>query len=84
MHKEISRGERPFGLALGSDGAMWFTEYTYGHRAPAKIGRITTGGTIVEYGGIGRHSFPLGVTAGPHHDLWFVEESTDLLGRVRP
>ncbi len=83
-HKGISRGEHPSGLALGSDGAMWFTEYTYyGHGVPAKIGRITTDGAIAEYGGIARHSFPLGIAAGPHHDLWFVEESTDLLGRVR-
>jgi streptogramin lyase len=81
-HKGISQSEHPFGLALGSDGAMWFTEYTYGHRVPAKIARITTGGTVAEYGGIDPHSFPQGITAGPRHDLWFVEGSTDLLGRV--
>lgn len=82
-HRGISRGEHPFGLALGSDGAMWFTEYTYsGRGTSARIGRITTAGTITEYG-IDRKSIPQGITAGPHHDLWFVEEATDLLGRVR-
>jgi streptogramin lyase len=34
----------PAGIALGPDGALWFTE-----QSGNKIGRITTDGTITEY-----------------------------------
>jgi virginiamycin B lyase len=63
---------------------MWFTKYSYHPRhAPSRIGRITSDGAITEYDSIGRRSFPQGITQGKHGDLWFVEEATDLLGRVR-
>jgi streptogramin lyase len=81
----ITPHEHPFDLALGPDGAMWFTEYNFQARhAPSKIARITSDGTITEYGGIGRKSVPQGITQGAHGYLWFVEQATDLLGRVRP
>jgi virginiamycin B lyase len=80
----LSPHEHPFDLTLGPDGAMWFTEFSFhSHRGPSRIGRIATDGTITEYGGIGRRSYPQGITQGAHGDLWFVEQATDLLGRIR-
>ena len=62
-----SSGE-PFDIAVGPDGALWFTEF-YGNN----IGRITTAGAITEYPIPTSSSAPQGITAGPDGALWFVE-----------
>jgi virginiamycin B lyase len=38
------RRNRAYGITLGSDGNLWFTE-----RFANRIGKITTSGTITEY-----------------------------------
>lgn len=55
------------GIALGSDGNIWFTEYTAG-----LIGRITPSGSITEFRLGGRYG-PYGISAGPKRDsqMWF-------------
>jgi streptogramin lyase len=53
-------------LTVGSDGALWFTEVR------DRIGRITTGGVITEYGrGIPHRSSIGGIIAGPDGAMWF-------------
>jgi virginiamycin B lyase len=66
----------PFGIAVGSDGALWFTE-----NEGNKIGRITTSGVLTEYplpssGGSG----PSSIAAGPDGALWFVLPAA--IGRI--
>ena len=44
---------RPYGIAAGPDGNLWFTEGYYqqylAERSASRIGRITTAGVITEY-----------------------------------
>ena len=41
---EVSGSSAPYSIALGADGAMWFTQQTTG-----EIGRITVDGTVTEW-----------------------------------
>ncbi len=66
-------GIGPYGITVGPDGNLWFTEY------PAQqIGKITTAGVITEYptaaGGA--------ITLGPDGNLWFTEGLPNNIGRV--
>src|SRR5262245_57893241 len=57
----------PTGLAVGSDGNLWFTESGTG-----KVGKVTPSGTFTEYAlTSGRQ--PYGITAGPNGALWVTE-----------
>jgi streptogramin lyase len=57
---------QPADIALGSDGALWFTEFRAG-----KIGRITTSGAITEFP-VSAGCGPGGITLGPDGAIWFV------------
>jgi virginiamycin B lyase len=57
----------PFAITVGPDGAMWFSE-----ASANKIGRVTTAGSITEFGGL-TGTFPDGIVTGPDNNLWFVE-----------
>jgi virginiamycin B lyase len=61
----------PEGIVAGADGNLWFTEIGAG-----KVGRITTSGTINEYGPAG--SQPYDIVAGKNNDLWY----TDVVGGI--
>ena len=57
----------PSSIAVGSDGALWFTE-----NARSKIGRITTAGAFTEYTLLNpNHYLPNAIAAGPDGALWF-------------
>lgn len=63
-------------IVTGPDGALWFTE-------GAKIGRITTAGSLTEYpippdssGSI------LSITSGPEGALWYVETFNNKIARI--
>jgi len=60
----------PGGIALGPDGALWFTE-NYGN----KIGRINQAGVVTEYLPPINQSSPGSITAGPDGALWFTQNS---------
>ncbi len=70
---------RPFGIAAGPDGALWFTEY---NPAGNKIGRITTAGVISEYVIPTASSYPSNITLGPDGALWFTEQIANKIGRI--
>jgi virginiamycin B lyase len=71
-------GSAPTGIALGSDGALWFTE-----SGSAEIGRLTTAGVITnEYPVPGTGSGPSGIAAGVDGALWFTEQGSGEIGRV--
>jgi virginiamycin B lyase len=64
-------------IALGSDGALWFTEQT-GDR----IGRITPQGKVTEYSeGISPGAGPYSIAPGPDGALWFTEQA-GRIGRI--
>ena len=65
------------GIVTGPDGALWFT------RSNA-VGRITTSGELTEYPmpeGTGS-GMPYQITAGPDHNVWFVEYQPGGSGRI--
>jgi len=68
----------PFGITLGPDGAMWFTN-AYGD----SIGRITTAGVITNFTAPSISS-PTAITAGPDGALWFINLSVTggSIGRI--
>jgi virginiamycin B lyase len=59
-HTLPDEASRPYGIAAGPDGALWFTEYQGN-----KIGRISTDGSIEEYPLPTLEAGPFGITAGP-------------------
>jgi virginiamycin B lyase len=68
----------PQGIALGSDGALWFTDsYANG------IGRITTSHDISLYPLPHASSEPMGIAPGPDGALWFTEYA-GRIGRIDP
>ncbi len=67
----------PTGIAVGPDGALWFTENTGN-----KIGRITTAGAITEYAVPTSNGQPTGITAGPEQSLWFTETTGNKIGKI--
>lgn len=87
---EFSKGitplERPYGIAAGPHQALWFTESvstgsSYQSDA-ARIGRITTAGSITEYSGFKQRSYPTDIVLGPDRNIWFVETQAGRLGRI--
>ena len=65
----------PEGIALGSDGNLWFAE------SVGRIGRMTPSGVVTEF------TPPTGgglqdIVAGPDGNLWFTESSANKIGRV--
>ncbi|MGE5461020.1 MAG: PxKF domain-containing protein, partial [Solirubrobacterales bacterium] len=64
------------GIALGPDGAMWFTEWRV-----SKIGRIALDGTITEFALPGGR-LPTGIAAGPDGALWFTAPGANAIGRL--
>ena len=68
---------QPSRIATGSDGALWFTEFTGN-----KIGRSTTAGVITEFTVPTAASQPTGIASGPDGALWFTEQATSKIGRT--
>jgi virginiamycin B lyase len=74
---------KPFGIATGPDGALWFVEGNGN-----KIGRITTAGAITEYpitttAKFGGSSHPQCIVNHPADGaLWFVEGDGNKIGRI--
>jgi virginiamycin B lyase len=80
----------PSGIALGSEGNLWFTESASSSSVSSiyggEVGRITPAGVISEFPIPGRNSEPGAITWGPDGDLWFTERTFDggVIGRVTP
>src|SRR5579871_5881233 len=66
-------------IALGPDGALWFTEQ---ENKSNKIGRITTSGSITEYVVPTSRSRLCGIAAGPDGALWFTEYDANQIVRI--
>jgi virginiamycin B lyase len=80
----ITAPEMPQDLVAGPDGAMWFTEYDRQYGVTnSKIGRITMHGKITTYSKINPRSAPFTIAKGTKGDLWFVETSTNDVGRLK-
>src|ERR1019366_5606741 len=78
---------QPYFIAVGPDGALWFTEDVF--NIPGKncvIGRITTSGAITEYPILTANSDVTGIAAGPDGALWYsvaiLDRSGGKMGRI--
>ncbi len=67
----------PNGIAIGSDGNVWFIE-----NGTNQVGRITAAGVITEYAIPTAGSNLLDITAGPDGNLWFIENAANKIGRI--
>ena len=70
----LERGANPNRIAVGPDGALWFTELGLN-----RIGRITTRGKLTEFPVEGG---PVGITAGRDGALYAVLANSRELARV--
>jgi virginiamycin B lyase len=72
-------GSAPVDITTGPDGALWFPYWN-----TAKIGRITTAGTITEYAIPGASAVPnaWGIASGPDGAIWFGDVVDNRLGRI--
>jgi virginiamycin B lyase len=66
----------PADVAVGPDGAVWFTEAN-----ADKIGRVRPNGQITEFP-LPAGSEPHGITGGPDGAVWFAETGTNTIGRM--
>jgi len=70
----------PEGIAAGSDGNMWFTEYNGN-----AIGRITPAGIITEFALPPTSNHGLGgIAAGSDGTMWFADTGNNRIGRITP
>ena len=67
----------PTSIALGPDGALWFTQ---AHED--EIGRITVDGEVTQYEIPTKDAFAGDIVAGPDGAMWFSGSSSDKLGRI--
>ncbi len=92
-------GSQPRGIALGSDGTLWFTQSlastttttcthhqcsTSTSTKTGYIGRITPSGAVTEFAIPNAYSRPFLITSGPDTNLWFTDEGTNSIGKITP
>jgi streptogramin lyase len=67
---------QPQFIAIGSDGALWFTD-----ASSNTIGRITTAGKTTKFAIPTRYGHPISIAAGSDGALWFTEYPEEI-GRI--
>jgi streptogramin lyase len=70
---------QPFGITVGPDNALWFTEYV-----DNRIGRMETNGITTNEYALPTAGAPYGITAGKDGSLWFAESGVSQIGRITP
>jgi streptogramin lyase len=76
----VAAGSAPFGITVGPDGNVWFTE-TQGNQ----IGMMNpTTHAVSEFPIPTASSSPTGITTGPDGNLWFTEAAADQIGMISP
>ena len=68
-------------MTPGSDGAIWFTEYTAGNIARIPT-NATSGTQITEFVIPTAVSRPFDLTSGPDGQVWFVEQNGNKIGHI--
>src|SRR5258706_9396428 len=79
-HRIPTRDARPYILALGPDGNVWFCE-----SGADKIGRLSPRDyAITEFALPSAGAMPIGIVAGADGNLWFTEHAAHRIGRITP
>ncbi|MDB5402307.1 MAG: virginiamycin lyase [Rhodopila sp.] len=77
-HRIPTPDSRPYIVAAGSDGCVWFCE-----SGPGQIGRLSvTDGAITEFALPNPTCTPIGVAAGVDGAMWFTESKGHKVGRI--
>lgn len=74
----VAANSQPFGITVGADGFLYFTEQGVANGSP-KIGKISTGGTVTEIAVTPATAQPYGIVRGPDNNLWFTEMGADAI-----
>ncbi len=72
-----SANAQPNAITAGPDGRLWFTE-----GAGNRIGAISTGGMIQEYGLPTAGSLPSSIAKGLDGNLWFTQQAVGKIGQI--
>ncbi len=75
----LADGALPFGIALGPDGALWFTE-----RGTDSVGRIEPDGTLGPWTTLTPGADPTAIAAGSDGNIWFTEQGVNAIARLEP
>jgi len=76
----VAAGMVPFRIASGADGNLWFSD----QGTVKGIGRMTTGGTMINEYVLPAGSFPRQVRVGADGNFWFTDTGTPAIGRITP
>jgi hypothetical protein len=77
-HPIPTRDSRPYILAEGPDGCVWFCE-----SGPGQIGRLDlASGDIAEFPLPDPGSVPIGIAAGADGAMWFTQSAAHKVGRI--
>ena len=74
-----SRGSFPRGIAVGSDGKLWFTEPG---EQTNRIASVTISGASADYAMPTSGSVPHGIALGPDGNIWFTERSANKVAKI--
>ena len=75
----FSANRGPFGITVGPDGNIWFTEVGGGD-----VARLNANGSVTEFV-LTSEGHPAAIAAGPDGNLWFTEPAPDnRVGRLNP
>jgi virginiamycin B lyase len=83
----LQPGARPFAIAAGPDGGLWFTELgdaALSGGVPGRVGRIGVDGSVAEYALPGPLHGPTGIAVGSDGNLWFTDPPARAIGRISP
>ena len=72
-------GSNPFGITVGPDGNLWFTD-----PGTDSVGQITTSGTVTEYTLPSIIANPTGIVTGPDGNLWVTEDFYGEIAKISP
>ncbi len=76
---QLRSGAEPYGITLGPDGRIWFTEQLAG-----RVGAVNGDATVVEYLLPRANAEPDGITSGPDGNVWVAEFLANAVARVTP
>ena len=74
----------PFGITLGSDGNIWFTDQNATQNAIGKLDLTTSTPTITEIPTPTATGNVAGITTGSDGNLWFTETAANQIGMLNP
>src|SRR5712692_4088413 len=75
----LTPSSSPSAIALGGDGAQWFTE-----EGANRVGRIAPDGTLTEYPVPTANAGLAGIASGPDGNIWFTETKGNKVARLVP